>query len=545
VAQADHTPIDTEQKLRRAIPTGTPVDLCTGEAEVDDPAQGATWDRSRTVPAALLAELLTRPGEGSTRPRALRLAGARITGILDLKGIELVCPLLLRGCWFDEPVNLAGVKISVLSLPGCHIPGLDARQIQTQGDLSLNGAVIKGQLFLAGGRIGGSLRFSEATLTNPNNGALLADAVVVGENVYCDELKTRGEVDLDGAAINGFADFTGAKLDNANGLAFHAESMSTGRSLLLWEGFYAHGEVSLIRAQIGGSLDFSNATLDNQPGYALDANGLTVAHNVAFRGNFTAQGEVSLLDVRIGGMVDFSGATLINPGKIALNLQQSRIPRLYLQPQATPQGMVDLIHAEVDVLADDVNAWPSVVGLTGFVYQALRERTRFDVGARLRWLERNADGYSPQPYEQLAAVYRRAGREEDARRVAIAKQRQRRRELSLPGKLWSLLLGALIGHGYRTWFAAGWLLLMLAVGTLVYQQAYPAQMRPATPGEPAPTFQPAVYALDVLLPVVDLDQQAHWIPLGVARWWTWTSILAGWLLTTAVVAALTGLLRKE
>jgi hypothetical protein len=41
------------------------------------------------------------------------------------------------------------------------------------------------------------------------------------------------------------------------------------------------------------------------------------------------------------------------------------------------------------------------------------------------------------------------------------------------------------------------------------------------------------------------DQQVHWIPQGVARWWTWASILAGWVLTTAVVAAMTGLLKRE
>jgi len=48
-----------------------------------------------------------------------------------------------------------------------------------------------------------------------------------------------------------------------------------------------------------------------------------------------------------------------------------------------------------------------------------------------------------------------------------------------------------------------------------------------------------------LLPVVDLRQQATWIPHGTAQWWAWTSILAGWVLTTAVVAALTGLLKRD
>ncbi len=68
---------------------------------------------------------------------------------------------------------------------------------------------------------------------------------------------------------------------------------------------------------------------------------------------------------------------------------------------------------------------------------------------------------------------------------------------------------------------------------------------PAKPGEPQPGFQPLVYALDTLLPVVNLHQQDNWIPRGAAQWWAWTSILAGWVLTTAIVAALTGLLKRD
>ena len=79
-------------------------------------------------------------------------------------------------------------------------------------------------------------------------------------------------------------------------------------------------------------------------------------------------------------------------------------------------------------------------------------------------MARNPRGYSPQPYEQLAAVYRRAGRDQDARTVAIAKQRARRRTLSLPGRLWSLLLDGLVGYGYRTWVAGLWLGGVMAGG---------------------------------------------------------------------------------
>jgi hypothetical protein len=154
-------------------------------------------------------------------------------------------------------------------------------------------------------------------------------------------------------------------------------------------------------------------------------------------------------------------------------------------------------------------------------------------------------GYAPQPYEQLAAVYRRAGRDEDARRVAIEKQRKRRRTLSRPAKAWGLVLDRLVGYGYRTWWAARWLLGFLVVGSWVLAAAYPQAMTPTRPPNELPEFQPAIYALDVLLPIVDLRQQDAWLPHGFALWWSWISILTGWVLTTAVVAALTGILKRD
>jgi len=41
--------------------------------------------------------------------------------------------------------------------------------------------------------------------------------------------------------------------------------------------------------------------------------------------------------------------------------------------------------------------------------------------ARLDWLSRGQGDYEPQPFEQLAAQYRRVGHDEDARRVLLHK----------------------------------------------------------------------------------------------------------------------------
>jgi len=105
------------------------------------------------------------------------------------------------------------------------------------------------------------------------------------------------------------------------------------------------------------------------------------------------------------------------------------------------------------------------------------------------WRATHADTL-PNPTNNSPRSTRNAGRDEDARRISIAKQRARRRTLGLPSRLWNLLLDILVGYGYRTWLAGIWLLAWWAVGTLVFAVAYPDHLMPARPGVPHPAFNP-------------------------------------------------------
>jgi hypothetical protein len=51
--------------------------------------------------------------------------------------------------------------------------------------------------------------------------------------------------------------------------------------------------------------------------------------------------------------------------------------------------------------------------------------------------------------------------------------------------------------------------------------------------------------MDVLVPIVDFGQRKAWIAHGSAQYWSWILIIAGWFLTTAVVAGLTGILKRD
>jgi hypothetical protein len=486
---------DPERRLVAAAGIGRLVDLRVGVAKLNQPAKG-TWDAARTVRAEVLAELLvgTRSPPGGLL-RAVRLAGARITGRLDLEAVTLLCPLLLWDCYLEQPISLIEAYAPTVRLPGRHLPGLLAQRLETRGNVELDQRfTATGEVSLVGAHIGGTLSLSGATLTNPEGKALDAAGLIVDRDMFCRA------------------------------------------------GFTATGEVRLVGAHIGGQLEFDGASLTNPEGKALDADSLTVNRSMFCRGGFTATGEVNLRLVQVGGQLGIRKATLANSGGQALNLQQVRATALFLQPEKRPDGMVDLTAARVGTFVDDQETWPEKLRLRGFVYDVVHN-DKVSVRGRLGWLQRNRDGYTPQPYDQLAAAYRRDGRDEAARRVLIAKQWRRRGRLNP----WNWLLYGTVSYGYRTWLAALWLLLALWAGTNALDDAHQAGLL-----DPAkdnlgqqPTFHPLTYALDLLLPIVNLGQEGAWIPRGWAERWTWGLILAGWVLTTAVVAGLTGVLKRD
>jgi hypothetical protein len=237
MALADTTRVGGDLELREAIVTGRLVDWRTRDARADDPAGGAGWDVQRTVAAALLVELLTN-GEGPRRPRALRLAGARIIGQLDLEATDLVCPLLLERCWLAGPVVLDEARVLALRLPGCHLPGLSADQLTTRGNLELDaGFTAFGEVRLVGAHIGGQLDLSGATLTNPDGLALFADGITVDQHMFCGEgFAAHGKVRLPSAHIGGQLNFNGATLTNPDGEALNADRILWTSTCSAWTG---------------------------------------------------------------------------------------------------------------------------------------------------------------------------------------------------------------------------------------------------------------------------------------------------------------------
>jgi hypothetical protein len=219
--------------------------------------------------------------------------------------------MVLEGCYLDEPINLREAEALTVRLPGCHMPGLVAAQLEVAGNLELNsGFTAKGTIRLAGARIGGQFNCDGATLTNQNGRALNAYRLSVGQDVYFrNGFAAVGEVHLSGAKITGSLNCPGGSFTNHNpdGSAIGANALTVGQDVNFRKGFTADGEVNLVSAQIGGQLNCEGAILTNTCGRALNAYRLTVGQDVFCKDGFRAEGEVHLNGAQIGGSLNCSG----------------------------------------------------------------------------------------------------------------------------------------------------------------------------------------------------------------------------------------------
>jgi hypothetical protein len=109
----------------KAFTSGALVDLRSGDPAVDDPARGGDWDGGRIVRAEVIRAILlgfSEPEPGAVA--ALRIAGARITGCLDLMHAEVCFPVHLASCWFETSPDLCWamtryLDFGVRTFPGC------------------------------------------------------------------------------------------------------------------------------------------------------------------------------------------------------------------------------------------------------------------------------------------------------------------------------------------------------------------------------------------------------------------------------------------
>jgi hypothetical protein len=457
-------------------------------------------------------------------------------------------------------------------------------------DVFLDGFTAAGAVQLPDADIAGSLscRGARLTRTDGDGNALTADRLKVGGDVILDGFTAAGAVRLSGADIVGQLSCHGAQLTgtDGDGNALAAEGMKAGAGVLLSGGFTAAGAVRLLGAEIPGQLSCRGAQLTrtDRNGNALAANGMKVGADVLLDGGFTAAGTVSLVSANVGASVSLMPTALADENKVALDAARAQISgTLRWAPAAQVSGQVDLAGASVGQLDDDWSGqrpngyWPAdgQLRLNGFTYGSFGGDQQATVKQRLAWIrsqyrpraEHNPAELTTQPYEQLAAVYRQAGQDTQARKVAIARRADLRKYGNLSPYRWfgNWLLDKTIKYGYQTWragvglaaaFVAVWVLsflaqqhhLMVPVGDIQGMHPVPSATRCTSS---YPCFYPAGYAVDTVIPIINVHQAEFWGPNGHAPWgnaWVAGTGIAtglGWALATLLVAGYTGLVRQD
>lgn len=429
------------------------------------------------------------------------------------------------------------------------------RQFHLEGvtvgaDVTVRRSTVQGPISAIGSRISGDVliqRSSAGTraLQHQENDAVTLDRAHVDGNVHViDDSLFMGSFSLTAARIGGQVVLSGSLVLRPNGIAVNGSGANVAGSFHCVRGFNTSGTLNLLGATVGTQLLITDSRFESQGEVAIDASDMTVGTSFIL-GNTVMLGDVDLSQIRVGGSLLVSG-DYIAPGKTAIRLMHANIGRELMLMPTRVEGDVDLTHCVAASFYDHPARWPKSLALRGFRYEAIDEGG-ISAAERLSWLGRDEHGYSPQPYEQLIAAYRRSGWEEDARTVAIAKRRRRRQELPRASRAWDVLLDRGIAYGYATWRAVVGLLVLATLGAVVFTSQYPQHFTAAKTGKGVsqPPFHAITYTLDVLVPVISLRQRDAWTPDGYALWWSVGLTFLGWVLTTAVVAALTGLLRRD
>jgi hypothetical protein len=61
----------------------------------------------------------------------------------------------------------------------------------------------------------------------------------------------------------------------------------------------------------------------------------------------------------------------------------------------------------------------------------------------------------------------------------------------------------------------------------------------------APPFNPVIYTLDLLLPIISLGQKNNFNPKGLEQWLAYLLMAAGWLLASTIATAIARVVRRQ
>lgn len=511
------------------------------------------------------------------RLAALTLDGSQLPGI-DAPNMELAGEFGLRHVTATGTVNLTGARLQRdVQLQGAHLGSgregavaLDADHAVIDGSLAChNGFAADGTVSMVGARVNGSLRLEDATIAGAGSPKLAfhGDGITIGCDLNAQRLKADGEIRLIDCRVASAVELRGARLVNAGGVALRMDRAEISSSVYCDDGFGALGEVCAIGAHIRGTVYFNNAEIgapapasgaDDRPRPRAPALRLVrsrIDGDLGCWAEFVVHGPVVLARSSVAG--EFRVVTTKLEGQPAADLTNARFGTLKITGLA-PAGRIDLTKAKADIFDDDPVHWHGDIVVDDFEYTSI-PIAGVTLKQREEWLRRalrasqrktgsTREGYLPQPYEQLAEAYRRAGDEHAARRIQLAKNRQRHR--ATPWRQWyskiaNIVQDIMIGYGYAYSRALIWLVGLFVLGTVLFRYGTP----PHAIAHPSHSFtlsDSVGYTLNLLIPITSLDERQVWQSSnGAGEIAAAALVVVGWILAVTVFAGMARVLQRS
>ncbi|WP_323588395.1 hypothetical protein [Aliarcobacter butzleri] len=504
-------------------------------------------------------------------PNGIIFIGAYISGNFDFSFCNTDLPFLFKNSVFENEISFCYSKIKFLDLSKSKITSFFAQGLICQSDIFLAyGFESNGKVDLNSTQISGSLICVNGKFNNKNGNALNCSNAKIGAVFLKNGFESNGNVTFALSQIERDLDCDNGKFNNKNGYSLDCDGAKINGAVFLTNGFESNGEVNLNSLQIGHNLECYNGKIHNKYANALSCDKIKISGSVSLRDGFETQGKINFGSCFISKSFIFSNSNEIS----FLTLNSAQISRLDL----------DISNVEN-------------IDLDGCIYEHL-DSIKFS-----QWSNKmpKEDNFKPQPYKQLAKVLRNMGHNEDANSIMIKYNDElRKKDFLTCDRLFIFILkwiyGKTAGYGYKPMRVLGTMFMVWFLCSLFYWNASKvAVFAPTNPlvfqkkdsyicnvnsnGTPLldffnyskynssnnwilnenlegeyTTFNPFLYSLDVILPIVDLEVEKDWGQYvspndwtlnDITRWLMWFEILFGWTYSLILVAILSGLAKNE
>ena len=499
--------------------------------------------------------------------------GLRSTGEVRLNGCEISRNLDCRGANMTNPGGRS------LSAAGGHVHGSVkliehcGEKFTSTGTFHLDGAKVDGNIDATAGEFTAG-RFAAshplaANVSSDQTDALTGDGLSVGGDLlFKDGFRATGAVNLINARIGGDFNCGDCCFDLPGEEALTADGITVNGATFLNNGARTNGLLRFIQANLSQGFFIDGAVFGCEGEY----NNYLGENNVSASELGNNVCGIYATGATIGGTFLFRGTSRWGTG--------------------TRTVWLSMEYATADIVEDDQDSWDAAhrINVIGCNYKSILAVTK-QLDRRLCRLDREYIGkyatqgrscaalaalvgisnddlvgarerFSPQPYMQLAQVVRTAGYEDAANRILIRLERHRtcfggilRRQ-----QIWRWLLDPCFRYGYSTWRPLAFLIFWIFVSAWHFHAEFEGRRLTAThdnqspvsgtstaspsPMHPEVQFNCVVYAIDTLVPVVDLNQKKNFV-FKKTSWWVVINSFLGWIISGLLAAGVSGLARPR